>query len=303
MAGDWIKWVKGLPRKPEVVRLAGMLSLSRAEVVSRLMTFWEWCDDNIPDDAIRENGSAFVELSPHDGDNMAFVDDLVCTSQFANSLALVKWIHFRDGRIELPNFGRHNGETAKTRARNARNQKKKRDKSPDDSSKSVTTTQTVMSPPRGDKSVTREREEENRTSNTNADTPISPQGGVTDDAETGVDVTPKRVSVRTAAFERWYAVYPKRVGPEQAAKAFQAAMKRIAPRHSDREAALEWLMLVTADFALSPKGRGEFCWNPASFLNQGHYDDDQQQWQRGDGTDKAISSGPGQVHPDDNKGW
>jgi hypothetical protein len=178
MAGDWIKWSKGLPNKPEVVRLAGALGLSRAEVVVRLMAFWEWCDDNIPEDAICDNGSAFVTLSPHDGDNVAFVDALVGTPKFADSLALVNWIRFRDGRVELPNFGRHNGETAKTRARNAKNQKRKRQQggeAPPIPPPSPPNVSPQMSPPRGDKSVTRgeERREEN--------TPPTPADAAGDD--------------------------------------------------------------------------------------------------------------------------
>lgn len=140
MAGDWIKWSVGLESKREIVRLAGVLGVSREVAVCRCMKFWEWCDQNIGTDAISNSGSAFVELSPHDGDNMAFVDDLVGTPKFAETMALVGWIRFRNGRLELPNFGRHNGETAKTRARNAKNQKIKRVK---------------MSPRRGDKTVTR----------------------------------------------------------------------------------------------------------------------------------------------------
>jgi len=126
MAGDWIKWEHDLPNKPEVVRIASDLGLSREVVSCRLMKFWEWCDKTIPESAISDNGSAFVKMSPRDGDNAAFIDALAGTPGFADSLAAVEWIRFRDGRIELPNFGRHNGETAKTRARNSKLQKKKR---------------------------------------------------------------------------------------------------------------------------------------------------------------------------------
>lgn len=165
MAGDWIKWEHGLIDKPEVIRISAALKLAREIVVCRLMKFWEWCDANIPDNAIQETGSAFVSLSPRDGDNVAFIDALVGTPNFADSLTAVDWIRFRDGRIELPNFGRHNGETAKTRARNAKNQKKKRLKpeveTPPKTKPQKTTSHrdvTGMSPPDGDKKVTREEE-------------------------------------------------------------------------------------------------------------------------------------------------
>ena len=177
MAGDWIKWSKGLPEKPEVVRLAGLIGVPREVVVCRLMKFWEWCDDNIASDSISESGSAFVTLSPSAGDNAAFVDALVGTPKFSDSLALVGWIKFRDGRVELPNFGRHNGETAKTRARNALNQKRKRgsagrvaDPPPEEL---VTEVSPQMSPRRGDKTVTRgqeRREEEHSASQSGGST-------------------------------------------------------------------------------------------------------------------------------------
>lgn len=165
MAGDWIKWTHGLPDKPEVIRLSGLLNLPREVVVCRLMRFWEWCDENVPDTDIRTTGSAFVKMSPRRGDNVAFVDALVCTPNFADSLAVVGWIKFRDDLIELPNFGRHNGETAKTRARNAKNQKRKRKSddtsdltpSPNDGDSCHRPSQ-QMSPSRGDIAVTRGEE-------------------------------------------------------------------------------------------------------------------------------------------------
>jgi hypothetical protein len=170
MAGDWIKWTVGLIDKPEIVRMSSALGLMREVVVCRLMKFWEWCDGNVPDCDIRDNDSAFIVMSPDDGDNKAFLDALVSTPKFADSLACVGWIRFRNGRIELPNFGRHNGETAKTRARNARNQQRKREKR---TGKPSDATVTKTSPPAGDKTVTRgeERREEDK------DPPLTPPPG------------------------------------------------------------------------------------------------------------------------------
>lgn len=162
MAGDWIKWTKGLPNKPEVIRMATALRISREAVVCRLMQFWEWCDENVADCDVRETGSAFVKLSPDRGDNVAVVDSLVRTPGFADSLAVVGWIKFRDDLIELPNFGRHNGETAKTRARNAKNQQRKRQSDTPQHHPGaggvVTERSPGMSPPAGDIPVTRGEE-------------------------------------------------------------------------------------------------------------------------------------------------
>lgn len=163
MAGDWIKWAKGLSKKPEVVRMSVLLNASRREVAALCMELWEWCDENIPEESLTAGGSAFVTLSPHAGDNMDFIDAIVGTPRFAESLAHVGWVRFNDERIEFPNFGRHNGTTAKTRARNTNNQKDKRAKSSNVSSpaKSVCHQQPVTgvtetSPFAGDISVTRE---------------------------------------------------------------------------------------------------------------------------------------------------
>jgi len=162
--------------------MAALLHVSRREVAALCMEFWEWCDETIPDSAFNSVGSAFVTLSPRDSDNMAFVDAIVGTAKFADSLAAVEWIRFRDGRIELPGFALHNGETAKTRARNANNQKKKRDadKTPSEPQKPKRVTTT--SPRDGDKKVTREEREKSIVSSVEETIPPNPPGG-----EIGVD--------------------------------------------------------------------------------------------------------------------
>ena len=136
MAGDWIKWSKGLASRREVVVLASKLKMDRHEVAGRLMVLWEWCDDNIPDDEIEElslDASLFI------GDNpCAFVDALVGLPGFADALASaeVRWLTARSGgRLVFPHFGRHNGTTAKTRALEARKKQKQRKKEKETSTK------------------------------------------------------------------------------------------------------------------------------------------------------------------------
>lgn len=184
MAGDWVKWEIGLENKPEVVRMAGLLKRSRREVAADCMALWAWADGNIPEENISENGSAFVTLSPSAGDNMAFIDDVVGTPQFAHSISSVGWLHFRHDRVEFPNFGRHNGETAKTRARNAKNQKKKRSKPAPQKSKPTAVEEvnesspvTNLSPSSGDISVTRGEERRGISSNEEIHPPNPPVGG------------------------------------------------------------------------------------------------------------------------------
>src|SRR5215471_20482080 len=127
MAGDWLKWVKGLADKREIALIAASLRRDRYEVAGRCMKLWEWCDDNIPEDRVSDShGAAVIVLSPHNGDNAAFIDSLVGLEGFANAMASAGWLHFRSGSVEFPNFSRHNGTTAKTRARNGLNQSRRR---------------------------------------------------------------------------------------------------------------------------------------------------------------------------------
>lgn len=113
MAGDWIKWCKGLHRKREVLGIADILGITPAHAAGLCMIFWEWLDDNIADKDIDSEGNAHVTLGPL---QHQFVDRLVGADGFAAALAAVGWLHVRNGSLTVPNFTRHNGQTGKTRA-------------------------------------------------------------------------------------------------------------------------------------------------------------------------------------------
>src|SRR5437588_485827 len=90
IAGDWIKWVKGLADKPEMVRMAGALKLSRDDVAAKLMRLWCWCDDNISEEGLEENGNAVINLSPLTGDkSTCFIDTVVGLQGFAQAMVPV----------------------------------------------------------------------------------------------------------------------------------------------------------------------------------------------------------------------
>lgn len=106
-------------------------------------------------------------------------------------------------------------------------------------------------------------------------------------------------------FEQFWISYPRKIGKGDAWKAWPKAVAhlRTSTGLAPPEAA-ERLAATASQFAKSPKGQsGEFCPHPATWLNGRRFEDDPKQWQSSDGTGKAISSGPGQVHPDDDKGW
>lgn len=103
MAGDWIKVEKKLNDKPEVRRMARALHLSRFDIVGRLVSVWSWADSH------SFTGSG-MDISEED------IDDIADLNGFADALRQVGWLKGRAASLEFPNFGRHNGQSAKRRA-------------------------------------------------------------------------------------------------------------------------------------------------------------------------------------------
>jgi hypothetical protein len=103
MAGDWIKFEHATPDKPEVVAMADKLGIDQDCVVGKLLRLWIWADQNSAD------GNALSVT-------FAFLDRYTHCEGFGAALAFVGWIDADGDGIRLPNFDRHNGETAKKRA-------------------------------------------------------------------------------------------------------------------------------------------------------------------------------------------
>lgn len=135
MAGDWLKWTKGLERKREVLIIAHSLGRTPEEVAARLMKLWDWCDDNITEEQIDENGHAFVTLGK---DHLHLIDALAGVSGFADAMTTAGWIIQRSGSLTFPNYSRHNGKTAKSRA--LCNKRKRQERSRSCHARSVTKT-------------------------------------------------------------------------------------------------------------------------------------------------------------------
>lgn len=139
MAGDWIKWEKGLARKREVMSVAHKLSVDRRVIAAACMEVWEWADG--------ETDDGHVEGVP-----MGVIDDVAGLTGFADALVGVGWLRVTEGGLSFPKFDRHNGETAKRRLSNSRRQAKSRARSRDPSVTSVTE--------KRDAGATQERREE-----------------------------------------------------------------------------------------------------------------------------------------------
>jgi hypothetical protein len=125
---------------------------------------------------------------------------------------------------------------------------------------------------------------EHRVQSTNTDSADAEQ--LHDDFQTSDDAgsrdgDEKPRNAYTESFERWYSHYPKKVAKQAAAAAFGRSLTKIATtRGINRSEACDWLCDVTAIFSRSPKGTGQFVPYPATWLNEGRYEDDPEEWNR-----------------------
>lgn len=113
MAGEWIKVQLDLPEKPEVFEIASMLQLDPDAVVGKLLRVWGWFDKHTVD------GNAV-------GVTFALLDRLSGVTGFGEAMNFVGWVQQNDRTLTIPNFDKHNGETAKARALGAKRQEKRR---------------------------------------------------------------------------------------------------------------------------------------------------------------------------------
>jgi hypothetical protein len=115
MAGDWIKMECTTPDKPEVIRMADLLDLDQDAVLGKLVRLWMWADlQSVDGNALRVTERA--------------LDRIVFCPGFAAALRQVGWLKGRDAALQLPNFDRHNGQSAKKRAETNRRVAKHRQK-------------------------------------------------------------------------------------------------------------------------------------------------------------------------------
>ena len=142
MAGDWIKMRNDLAEDPAVIGIGEKTDLDGYGVVGRLHKLWSWADRQSRDG----NAPSVTEK---------WIDRYVERDGFARAMSDAGWLEIKSIGISFPNFDRHNGKSAKSRALAADRQRNAR------------ITQTSRND--RDKSVT--REEKRRVT-----TPIPPSG-------------------------------------------------------------------------------------------------------------------------------
>ncbi len=107
MAGEWIKMGCGLRRHPKVVRIVSALKADRLRVVGALHAVWSVFDEHSIDGVLP-------------GYSFEMMDEEIGWPGFSQAMHGVNWLD-RDGDCGLiiPEFSKHNGESAKRRAEEA----------------------------------------------------------------------------------------------------------------------------------------------------------------------------------------
>lgn len=114
MAQGWIKYTTGFARKPEVLRIAAQLGISRHAAAGILMEkVYGWLDETIETSNIDQNGHAVVLMGPSP---MQLFDAQTEVPGLADAMSAAGWLKARSDSLVFPNFSRHNGSTAKARA-------------------------------------------------------------------------------------------------------------------------------------------------------------------------------------------
>jgi hypothetical protein len=115
MAGDWIKFETATSDKPEVWAMAQSLGIDADAVVGKLLRVWAWFDQQTQEGNAVGNGASVTSSV-----TKALLDRRVGVSGFCDSMILSGWMADDGQSLTLPNFDRHNGKTAKTRAMTAK---------------------------------------------------------------------------------------------------------------------------------------------------------------------------------------
>lgn len=118
MAGDWIKMRVDLADDPAVIGMANTLKIDEYQVIGRLHKLWSWADKHSVDGSV-----------PHITGK--WIDKHLEKAGFSSQMANVGWLIFDATGVTFPNFDRHNGKSAKSRAENTervRLSRKERDK-------------------------------------------------------------------------------------------------------------------------------------------------------------------------------
>ena len=129
MATPWIKVRTNVRDQREVFVTARRLGLARDHVVGLCVRFWAWADGQTTDGTI-------------DGIRLEDIDAIVEHEGFAAALAEAGWLLVDERGVIIPNFDRHNGESAKKRVLAAERKRRQRDDEQPDHGHALVTPET-----------------------------------------------------------------------------------------------------------------------------------------------------------------
>lgn len=223
----WIKMRHDLEDDPAVIAIAESTGIDEFGVLGRLHALWSWADRQSQD------GHAPRVTS-------GWIDRRVRHAGFAQAMIDVGWLVADESGITIPNFERHNSESAKERALAAERKRKQRGKGGD---------------------VTGGDDDESRSER---------DGGVTrlDKSRSDTEEGEKRArNEYPPEFEAVWDAYPARPGANKR-DAFKAWSARLNAKDETRATAEEMLAGAKAyrAFCLARKTEPQYIKQPATFF-------------------------------------
>jgi uncharacterized phage protein (TIGR02220 family) len=105
----WLKVETHTPDKPEIFDISLQLNITPDDAFGKCFRIWAWFDSHTTNG--KSNGI---------GVSWPLLDRLIGVTGFAEAMHLVGWLDGECDDCYIPNFDRHNGESAKTRALTAK---------------------------------------------------------------------------------------------------------------------------------------------------------------------------------------
>jgi len=166
MAGDWIKMRVDLLDDTDVEQMSDILDIDVPTTVGHLFAFWCYADKNTTNGKLNSTDRT--------------IDKKTCDG-FSKALRSVKWLNGRDRNLDIPNFARHNGDSAKARGLEAEAKRLRRstakDTSPSPSeSDKMSDISSDTCPTKREGNVRPEKRREEKSKKTTSSTPIVPKG-------------------------------------------------------------------------------------------------------------------------------
>ena len=115
MAGDWIKIEHATIDKPEIYKIAEILNIDPHHALGSMISVWVWMDKQLK--------SCNANLV-----TKKLLDRKADVTGFADSMLRVGWLLEGAEGLEVPNFDRHLGNSAKKRAETSRRVTQHREK-------------------------------------------------------------------------------------------------------------------------------------------------------------------------------